>query len=565
MAILDAQPELLDALTVLRERVAAVRFPLALPGAERARRSRSELLAQLDDYLVPRLRAPEAPLLAVVGGSTGAGKSTLVNSLIGRRVSEAGVLRPTTRMPVLVCHPQDEHWFAGERVLPGLGRVWMPRQEAAHDGDATSADAAPDGAALGGTTVDGAPAEADDARLAVRIETDAGLPAGLALLDAPDVDSLVVRNRDLAARLLCAADVWVLVTTAARYGDAVPWHLLRAAKEYDVVLATVLDRVPHQIADEVSQRYAEMLAHEGLADVARFTVPELPESASGSGLLPRTAVAGLREWLARCAGDPVTRADAAARTAAGVLASLRSRVGALAGAAAGQHAAAVRLTQHVDDAFEDAAARISQVTVAGGLLAGDAAARWRGFPLDSGGDEVLDAFTEGLTALLVGTVAAADERIGAAWRAEPGAPADRTALGADTVGEEGRGRIGLLARRWRRCVEELADEEVRAGERGGAADAEETAARLAVALLGGPEAGADADEALRATLGSGAAARLRERGGRILGTCVERVLYGEREQWLAPLDALGATPDPQVELIAAFSVLRRTEAVRQPS
>ena len=74
VAILNVRPELLDALTALREGVAAARFPLPLPGAERARRSRDELLAQLDDYLMPRLCAPQAPLLAVVGGSTGAGQ-----------------------------------------------------------------------------------------------------------------------------------------------------------------------------------------------------------------------------------------------------------------------------------------------------------------------------------------------------------------------------------------------------------------------------------------------------------------------------------------------------------
>ena len=43
-------------------------------------------LAQLDDYVLPRLATIDAPLLAVVGGSTGAGKSTLVNSLVGRGV-----------------------------------------------------------------------------------------------------------------------------------------------------------------------------------------------------------------------------------------------------------------------------------------------------------------------------------------------------------------------------------------------------------------------------------------------------------------------------------------------
>ena len=70
-----------------------------------AARVRDELVAQIDDYLLPRLRSMDAPLLMVVGGSTGAGKSTLVNSLVGADVSPAGVLRPTTRAPVLVCHP----------------------------------------------------------------------------------------------------------------------------------------------------------------------------------------------------------------------------------------------------------------------------------------------------------------------------------------------------------------------------------------------------------------------------------------------------------------------------
>ena len=84
---------------------------------------RDELAGQIDDYLLPRLRQMDAPLLMVVGGSTGAGKSTLVNSLVGAEVSAAGVLRPTTRAPVLVCHPADSRWFEDDRILPGLART----------------------------------------------------------------------------------------------------------------------------------------------------------------------------------------------------------------------------------------------------------------------------------------------------------------------------------------------------------------------------------------------------------------------------------------------------------
>ena len=64
-----------------------------------------------------------AALLAVVGGSTGAGKSTLVNSLLRAQLTRPGVLRPTTKSPVLICHPDDEAWFRSDHVLPGLVRT----------------------------------------------------------------------------------------------------------------------------------------------------------------------------------------------------------------------------------------------------------------------------------------------------------------------------------------------------------------------------------------------------------------------------------------------------------
>jgi hypothetical protein len=82
--------ELPDALAALREPVAGLRFGLDLPGAAAARRERADLVGQVDDYLLPRLRQLDAPLLAVVGGSTGAGKSTLINTLVGEEVSLGG-------------------------------------------------------------------------------------------------------------------------------------------------------------------------------------------------------------------------------------------------------------------------------------------------------------------------------------------------------------------------------------------------------------------------------------------------------------------------------------------
>ncbi|MCH5676464.1 dynamin family protein [Streptomyces gilvus] len=533
MVTLDVRPQLLDALSALRDRVAAARFPLPLAGAPRARANRDELLAQLDDYLVPRLREPDAPLLAVVGGSTGAGKSTLVNSLVGRRVSEAGVLRPTTRTPVLVCHPEDHHWFSGMRVLPDLTRVWVPHQETAED------------LLLPG----------EDPTRVLRVETADTVPRGLALLDAPDIDSLVADNRVLAAELICAADIWVMVTTAARYADAVPWHLLRTAKEYDATLVTVLDRVPHQVVSEVSRQYGALLTKAGLGDVPRFTVPELPESAWGGGLLPATAVAPLRTWLVHVTQDPAARQHALARTAYGVLNSLKARMPELAGAAAAQYAAAMRLTSAVEAAYDSEHTRVRGRLQSGAVLAGDALKRWRAFPLDCSAGELLDALVESLAALLLCAVTAADERVDDAWRREPAARAPELA-DPDPSLESAEHRIGMAVRRWRRELEEYAEDEVRALDRSVAPDPEAVAALVATALLGGRRA-RSAGEGLAERIGAHGALRLRDRGGRLLTEHLDRVMHTERERRLAPLDALDVHPEPQAELIAALSVLQK--------
>ncbi|MGW5852318.1 ATP-binding protein [Streptomyces sp. NPDC055254] len=557
---MDVRPQLLDALSALRDRVASVRLPLPLPGAPRARQTRAELLAQLDDYLVPRLKAPEAPMLAVVGGSTGAGKSTLVNSLVGRQVSEAGVLRPTTRTPVLVCHPDDHHWFAGMRVLPDLMRVWVPHGEEETFGGAGSRPRDPGarsgtrGGIRGGAGSRGRGATAADSHATreMRIETVSSLPRGLAILDAPDIDSLVVENRTLAAELICAADVWVMVTTASRYADAVPWHLLRTAKQYKATLVTVLDRVPHQVLAEVSRQYGALLTRAGLGDVPRFTVPELPESAGGGGLLPASAVAPLFAWLAHHAQDPAARQYAVGRTALGALDSLGRRMPELASAVAAQHAAAVRLTTAVEDAYKREGKRVRNRLDQGAVLAGDALTRWRGYPLDTSADELLDSLAESLTALLQCAVAAADERIAVAWRGEPAAGAVPLPAPDREAGE----RIGMAVRRWQRVLEELAEEEVARLDKQPAPDPDGVAALLVAALLGGKRA-RPAGEKLAERIGVQAAVRLRDRGGELVGDHLDQVLRAERDRRLAPLEAFEVTPQPQAELIAALSVLQK--------
>src|SRR4051812_22902811 len=74
-----------------------------------------EQAAALIERFRPRLKDLHLTLdrVLVVGflGGTGTGKSTVLNALVGRRVSEAGKARPTTCQPVIVCHPDVDTTF----------------------------------------------------------------------------------------------------------------------------------------------------------------------------------------------------------------------------------------------------------------------------------------------------------------------------------------------------------------------------------------------------------------------------------------------------------------------
>jgi energy-coupling factor transporter ATP-binding protein EcfA2 len=328
-----------DALGRLRDGLAAVRLELAVPGVEEARRARDDLVAQVDDYLLPRLAQMDAPALIVVGGSTGAGKSTLLNSLVGSVVSPAGVLRPTTRAPVLAFHPDDLEWFEGARIFPGLPR-------------ASGGEARPG-------TLQLAPTDS--------------LPPGLALLDSPDIDSVLAENRALAGQLLAAADGWLFITTAARYADAVPWEFLRAARDRGTALSLVLNRVPEDAGREVPVHLRQMLRDEGLPEADVLVVPETPLV---DGLIPAPALAPARAWLDDLAADAQARAALVRRTLRGALASLPARAAAVESAVVQQLSAAAELRAEADAAYAAAAQEVEAALRSGSLLRGEVLARW---------------------------------------------------------------------------------------------------------------------------------------------------------------------------------------------
>ena len=227
----------------------------------------------------------------------------------GRRSARPGVLRPTTRAPVLVCHPADAAVVRREPPAPRAGPHLRPEHRS--------------GLAAGGH----------------RRRTSA---AGLAFLDAPDIDSVVDSNRALATQLLAAADLWLFVTTAARYADAVPWDAAahRAASAAPCV-ALVLDRVPtgrrrrdrpapdRDAARQRARRRAAVRAARGLTSTARACSP--------SGV-----ITPLRSWFDELASSAPARAAVVRQTVGGAIDALGPTVAGLADAADEQVAAADR-------------------------------------------------------------------------------------------------------------------------------------------------------------------------------------------------------------------------------
>ncbi|MGW8567230.1 dynamin family protein [Isoptericola sp. NPDC055881] len=564
-----AARELVDALQVLRARLGAMHLPLETPGVASARTDLHQATDQLDDYLLPRLRAERAPLLVVVGGSTGAGKSTLVNSLLGEPVSAPGVLRPTTRAPVLVHHPLDARWFTTDRVLPGLARVTAAGTVPDRSGTKEPATSGPSGPDASGAA-------------AIRLVASDALPQGLALLDAPDIDSVEIANRELAAQLLGAADLWLFVTTAARYADAVPWDLLGQAARRRAQVAIVLDRVDPG-AEVVADDLRRMVAEHGLADARVFVLAEAAEQGPDAlvdGLLPEAAVAEVATWLSGLGGDPEARARVIAATRDGVVDDLVQRAVALAGTADGQQVADARLRDAVRRYHAEALTQVEAATSDGALLRGEVLARWqdfvgtgeffraveagvgrvrdavvrffRGRPKDA--PQVEQAIAHGLESVILDAAEQAAERTYAAWRGDAAGAALLDGLDLARVPTALRTEVAEQIRGWQDDVLALVREQ---GEsrRGTARAVSFGVNALGVSLmvivfastagLTGAEIGIAggtavvAQKLLEAVFGDEAVRRLAAQAKERLQARVETVLRGQAARYTAQLDALG--------------------------
>jgi energy-coupling factor transporter ATP-binding protein EcfA2 len=345
----------------LRDLASALeRRAAAAPGANR--RARAERLQRhVVDFLLPRARDASAPLVVVILGSTGSGKSSLFNGLAGRALSPSGVLRPTTRRPLAVVHPDD----AAADLLPGMV-----------------------------------------ARGDVVLDADPNARRGLVLVDAPDFDSVELANRALAVELLEAADLVIFVTTATRYADQVPWSVLERARQRGVPLLAVLNRLPPEAGDAaaVAADYRHLLERGKLDDSGAFGRLEVVPVSEGDldperDALAATAIAPIRDGLDRLTRDEVARRELARRGLAAALQGLPAAVEEVAREVDEERAAAMALLDVAERAYRERRRALADELSRGTFLRAEVLRQWQEFV---GAGQVARILAQGIGRLVAG-------------------------------------------------------------------------------------------------------------------------------------------------------------------
>ena len=328
-----AEP-LLTLATALRRRAATA------PGEEREARA-DGLRRHVEDYLLPRAADLDAPLLVVLLGSTGSGKSSLLNALAGRQVSPSGVLRPTTRRSIAIGHRDD----LGGRVA-GVAE-----------------------------------------RSRVELRADDGSRRGLVLVDTPDIDSVEAENRERALELLEVADLVIFLTTATRYADQVPWEVLGRARARGVPLLAVLNRLPPKTKDAhaVIADYRSLLERGGMADQAasggNLEVVAVPEGAldRSRDALAADAIAPVRKALDRLVASDAERRELARRGLAGALRGVPEAVEAIAHQIDEEQHAVTELLATADRAYVRARGSLDRELRNGTFLRAEVLRQWQDF------------------------------------------------------------------------------------------------------------------------------------------------------------------------------------------
>jgi hypothetical protein len=499
----------------------------------------------VEEYVLPRAADLDGPLLVVILGSTGSGKSSLLNALAETAVSPSGVLRPTTRQPIAIAHPDDLR-----------GRM------------ATVAE-----------------------RSGLVIRRDERAHRGLVIVDAPDIDSAEAENREQAMMLLEVADLVIFVTTATRYADQVPWGVLARARTRGVPLLAVVNRLPPDARDAAAilRDLRELLEQGRVTELGAAGSLELVAVAEGAldadrDALDSAAIAPVRVALDRLVDSNAERRELARRGLAAALNGIPEAVEAIAGQIEEEQRAVAELRAAADSAYDGARTALDDELRKGTFLRAEVLRQWQDFIgagkvarflaqgigkvvatvrslVESGppsaASEVREAAFADLTALTVHQVDTAAQRTAAVWTEDRyGALALAAEDGLWRASPELAARLTGDLERWAASIGDRIRE--LGGRRKGWAqvasigvNAVGTSAVLAVFVhtggLTGAEVGITAATAvvnqklLEAIFGEANVIAFVTEAREELGALLDAAFAGERERWTA---TLGTTGDP---------------------
>jgi hypothetical protein len=203
-----------------------------------------------------------------------------------------------------------------------------------------------------------------------------GMTRGIALLDTPDIDSVVRAHYDFAYQFLDASDLWLFMTSASRYADAPVWELLQHARDRGAALGVVLSRVPPSHRTELVGHFSAMLDANGIQAENRFVIPE---TGIVDGVLPDDIFQPIRDWLNETAQHSDRRVAVLSQTMSGMLDTFKTRVPRLAAHVDAQVVLSTRLRREAENAYVNALAEFDEATHGSRLLAGEVLARWQDY------------------------------------------------------------------------------------------------------------------------------------------------------------------------------------------
>ncbi|MDR1824341.1 MAG: hypothetical protein LBR27_03235 [Bifidobacteriaceae bacterium] len=309
------QSSALDLARLARAELEELSFPFPAEDSFTARATLADLKETLDQTVLPELERRGVPSLIGLAGSTGVGKSALANTLAvpptAAPPSAVGVLRPTTKAPQLIGTPDSFTLLGLHPARPAAQTVPVP----------------------------------------------AAMPGRL-ILDA--ADPFAAGNNPETAQPDVPVTVWLVVTSALRYGDATLWDLLSALapEADDALVAVVINRTGEAAREAVERDVKDRLGLAGRAEVPVFVLPAEPGKPDR---IADVSAAPLVRWLNKVLPSH-TEVPADALPIRPVLGEVADRLGEL-GEAQALHIAAVDLlkqtTQKAVAGWADEAGEVS--------------------------------------------------------------------------------------------------------------------------------------------------------------------------------------------------------------